>query len=122
MWLQRIASSFTTPNGEYTLTKVRLNDDKFIVPESASLLRFKAEDQMRRGEQMATDMPKSRKKSLMASKRGVFGNQTPRERTISSMFGRLQVRGGPAVGKREDNVEESKGLDQEGTPADHEVH
>ena len=101
---------------------MRVKEDEVIVPESAGLLRFKAEDQMRRGEQMATDLRKSRKKSRMAQKRGLFGNQTPRERTVSPMFGRLQVRGGPAVGKREDNVEESKGCGQEGTPADHEVH
>ena len=37
------------------------------------------------------------------------------------MFGRLQVRGGPAVSKKEDNVEESKGFGQEGIPADHEL-
>ena len=88
------------------------------MPESAGLLRFKAEDQMRRGEQMAADMRKNRKKSLMASERGLFGNQTPRERTVSPMFGRLQVRGGPAVGKKEDFPgEESKGLKNERTPA-----
>ena len=45
---------------------MRVKEDEVIVPESAGLLRFKAEDQMRRGEQMATDMRKSRKKSRMA--------------------------------------------------------
>ena len=37
------------------------------------------------------------------------------------MFGRLQVRGGPGVGKKEDNVEESEGLGQEEILADHEL-
>ena len=45
---------------------MRVKEDEVIVPESAGLLRFKEEDQMRRGEQMATDMRKSRKKSRMA--------------------------------------------------------
>ena len=31
---------------------MRVKEDEVIVPESAGLLRFKAEDQMRRGEQM----------------------------------------------------------------------
>ena len=50
---------------------------------------------------MATDMRRSRKKSLISSKRGLFGNLTPRERLVSPMFGRLQKRGGPAAENNE---------------------
>ena len=46
---------------------------------------------------MAVDMRKSRKKSLISSKRGLFGINTPRERSVSPMFGRLQFKGVPAV-------------------------
>ena len=60
-------------------------------------MQSKNKDQMRRGEQMAVDMRRSRKKSLISSKWGLFGNHTPRERSVSPMFGRLQVRGGPGA-------------------------
>ena len=51
---------------------------------------------------MAVNMRKSRKKSLISSKRGLFGNHTPRERSVSPMFGRLQVRGVPAADNNND--------------------
>ena len=78
-----IASSFVRPDGE--------------VVERVRLMQSKNKDQMRRGEQMAVDMRRSRKKSLISSKRSLFGNHTPRERSVSPMFGRLQVRGVPAA-------------------------
>ena len=66
---------------------------------------------------MATDMRRSRKR-LISSKRGLFGNKTPRERSTSPMFSGLQVRGGPAIVKKEAFDEEvSKELDQVADPA-----
>ena len=62
------------------------------MPQSAGLMKVKVEDQQRRGEQLATDLRRSRKKSLISSKRGLFGNHTPRERSVSPMFTGLQVR------------------------------
>ena len=50
---------------------------------------------------MAVDMRRSRKKSLISSKRGLFGNHTPRERSVSLMFGRLQFKGVPAADANE---------------------
>ena len=47
-WMQ-IASSFTTLNGEYTYTRVKVNE-KDIVPESAGLMQFKPADPMKRSE------------------------------------------------------------------------
>ena len=92
-----IASSFVRPDGE--------------VVERVRLMQSKNKDQMRRGEQMAVDMRRSRKKSLISSKRGLFGNHTPRERSVSPMFGRLQVRGVPAADNNEvtdqENTKES---------------
>ena len=78
-----IASSFVRPDGE--------------VVERVRLMQAKNKDQMRRGEQLAVDMRRSRKKSLISSKRGLFGNHTPRERSVSPMFGRLQFKGVPAA-------------------------
>ena len=65
--------------------------------ERVRLMQSKNKDQMRRGEQMAVDMRRSRKKSLISSKRGLFGNHTPRERTVSPILGRLQFKGVPAA-------------------------
>ena len=65
--------------------------------ERVRLMQSKNKDQMRRGEQMAVDMRRSRKKSLISSKRSLFGNHTPRERLVSPMFGRLQFKGVPAA-------------------------
>jgi hypothetical protein len=56
-------------------------------------MKVKVEDQQKRGEQLAKDLRRSRKKSLIASKRGLFGNHTPRERSVSPMFTGFQVRG-----------------------------
>ena len=59
---------------------------------------------------MAVDMCRSRKKSLISSKRSLFGNHTPRERSVSPIFGRLQVRGVPAADNNNEdtNQEDSK--------------
>ena len=83
-------------------------------------MQSKNKDQMRRGEQMAVDMRRSRKKSLISSKRGLFGNHTPRERSVSPMFGRLQVRGVPAADNNNEdtnNQENSKESSQVVDPA-----
>ena len=77
------------------MERVRIKEEDFV-PESAGLMKVKVEDQQRRGEQLATDLRKSRKKSLISSKRGLFGNHTPRERSVSPMFTGLQVRGNVA--------------------------
>ena len=72
--------------------------------ERVRLMQSKNKDQMRRGEQMAVDMRRSRKKSLISSKRSLFGNHTPRERSVSPMFGRLQVRGVPAADNNNEDI------------------
>ena len=65
--------------------------------ERVRLMQAKNKDQMRRGEQLAVDMRRSRKKSLISSKRGLFGNHTPRENSVSPMFVRLQFKGVPVA-------------------------
>ena len=68
---------------------------------------------------MAVDMRRSRKKSLVSSKRGLFGNHTPRERSVSPMFGRLELRGVPAADNNNEdtNQENSKESNQVADPA-----
>ena len=93
------------------MERVRIKEEDFV-PESAGLMKVKVEDQQKRGEQLATDLRRSRKKSLISSKRGLFGNHTPRERSVSPMFTGLQIRGniaevGAAV-EVSSKVEESK--------------
>ena len=63
---------------------------------------------------MAVDMRRSRKKSLISSRRGLFGNHTPRERSVSPMFGRLQFKGVPAADNNNEdtNQENSKESNQ----------
>ena len=93
------------------MERVRIKEEDFL-PESAGLMKFKPADPQKKGEQLATGLRRSRKKSLISSKRGLFGNQTPRERSVSPMFTGFQVRGnvaidGAAVDKNESS-EESK--------------
>ena len=78
-----IASSFVRPDGE--------------VVERIRLMQAKNKDQMRRGEQLAVDMRKTKRKELQSKTRGaLYGNVTPRERSVSPMFTGLQVRKFPA--------------------------
>jgi hypothetical protein len=79
-----IASSFVRPEGE--------------VVERVRLMQAKNKDQMRRGEQLAVDMRKTKRKELQSKTRGaLYGNVTPRERSISPMFSGLQVKKFPAI-------------------------
>ena len=73
------------------------------VVERVRLMQAKNKDQMRRGEQLAVDMRRSRKKSFISSKRGLFGSHTPRERTVSPILGRLQFKGVHAADNNENS-------------------
>ena len=65
--------------------------------ERVRLMQSKNRNQMRRGEQLAIDMRKSKRKELQSRTRGtLYGNVTPRERSVSPMFTGLQVRKFPA--------------------------
>ena len=58
--------------------------EKDFAAKSAGLMKFKAEDKLRRGEQVANFMLKSRKKCLISSKRDIFGNLRRRRRSCES--------------------------------------
>ena len=65
--------------------------------ERVRLMQSKNKNQIRRGEQLAVDMRKSKRKELQSRTRGtLYGNVTPRERSVSPMFTGLQVRKFPA--------------------------
>ena len=66
--------------------------------ERVRLMQAKNKDQMRRGEQLAVDMRKTKRKELQSKTRGaLYGNVTPRERSISPVFSGLQVKKFPAI-------------------------
>ena len=62
------------------MTEVKKND---YIPEAAGLLSAKVKDPLARREKFAVDQRKSRKKDLLAQRRGLFGNKTPIERSVS---------------------------------------
>ena len=80
---QTIVSSFVRSDGE--------------VVERVRLMQAKNKDQMRRGEQLAVDMRKTKRKELQSKTRGALNdNVTQRARSVSPMFTGLQVRKFPA--------------------------
>ena len=63
------------------------------MPESANLMHAKLANPLKQGEQLAEKLRKSKRKQLQSKTRGVlYGNITPRERSVSPMFTGLQVR------------------------------
>ena len=68
------------------------------MPESASLMHAKLTDPRKQGEQLAERLRKSKRKELQSKTRGaLYGNVTPRERSISPMFTGLQVKKFPTI-------------------------
>ena len=71
------------------------------MPESASLMHAKLTDPLKQGKQLAEKLRKSKRKQLQSKTRvGLYGNVTPRERSVSPMFTGLQVRKFPALGNQ----------------------
>ena len=52
----------------------------------------------------AEKMRKNKKQELVSKRRGLFGNKTPKERSVSPMFGEVQ-QVDPAVGSLYENDE-----------------
>jgi hypothetical protein len=72
--------------------------ERDYVPESANLMHAKLANPLKQGEQLAERLRKSKRKELQSKTRGaLYGNVTPRERTISPMFTGLQVKKFPAI-------------------------
>ena len=92
----RIAGAFTHYQGpDFHRVEVKEQD---YVPESANLLHAKLANPLKQGEQLAEKLRKNKRKQLQSKTRGVlYGNITPRERSVSPMFTGLQARKFAAV-------------------------
>jgi hypothetical protein len=67
----KIASKFSRPDG-VVIQRFRVIEEDYL-PDSAALMQYNTENKMRKGEQMAAEMRRSIKKSIISSKRGLFG-------------------------------------------------
>ena len=87
----KIAGAFTHYHGtDFHIVEVKERD---YVPESANLMHAKLADPLKQGEQLAERLRKSKRKQLQNKTRVVlYGNVTPRERSVSPMFTGPQVR------------------------------
>ena len=87
----KIASSFSHYQGpDFHRVDVKEQD---YVPESANLMHAKLANPLKQGEQLAEKLRKSKRKQLQSKTRGVlYGNVTPRERSVSPMFTSPQIR------------------------------
>ena len=87
----KIVGAFTHYHGpDFHRVAVKEQD---YVPESATLMHAKLTNPLKQGEQLAEKLRKSKRKQLQSKTRGVlYGNVTPRERSVSPMFTGLQVK------------------------------
>ena len=73
-----------------------------IVPEWAGLLTAKSKDPLDKAELRALNLRKSKKQELTSKRRELFGNKTPKNTSVSPMFGEAtQVN--PGVGSLNEN-------------------
>ena len=91
---------FVSPSME-AFYRVRCKENE-VVPEWAGLLTAKSKDPVDKAELRALQMRKSKKQELVSKRRELFGNKTPKERSVSPMFGEAtQVN--PGVGSLNEN-------------------
>ena len=58
-----------------------------VVPEWAGQLTAKSKDPLDKAELRAVNLRRSKKQELFSKKRELYGNKTPKERSVSPMFG-----------------------------------
>ena len=58
-----------------------------VFPDWAGLLTAKSKDPLDKAELRAIQMRKNKKQELVSKRRELFGNKTPKERSVSPMFG-----------------------------------
>ena len=58
-----------------------------VFPDWVGLLTAKSKDPLDKAELRALEMRKSKKQELVSKRRGLFGNKTPKERSVTPMFG-----------------------------------
>jgi hypothetical protein len=91
----QLSHTIISSTGE-VLHRVRKKETE-IIPELAGPMNAKSNDPVVMAELRAERMRKSKKQELATKRRGLFGDKTPTERSVSPMFGEVQ-QVGPAVG------------------------
>ena len=76
---------FVSPSME-AFYRVRCKENE-VVPEWSGLMNTKSKDPVVMAELRAEKMRKSKKQELVSKRRELFGNKTPKERSVSPMFG-----------------------------------
>ena len=93
---KKLATTITTGSGvEYYKTRIREED---YVPESAGLMTAKTDDRLEKAVLRALDMRKSKRQEILASKRELHSTRTPKERSVSPMFGGMDGGGHEGAG------------------------
>ena len=83
-WMQ-LSHTIISSAGE-VLHRVRVKESE-IVPEWAGLMTAKSKDPLDKAELRALNMRRSKKQELVSKKCELYGNKTPKERSVSPMFG-----------------------------------
>ena len=76
---------FVSPSME-AFYRVRGKENE-VFPDWVGLLTAKSKDPLDRAELRALNMRKNKKQELVSKRRELFGNKTPKERSVSPMFG-----------------------------------
>ena len=98
-WMQ-LSSSIVSSSIE-AFYRVRGKENE-VFPDWTGLLTAKSKDPLDKAELRALQMRKSKKQELVSKRRELFGNKTPKERSVSPMFGEAtQVN--PGVGSLDEN-------------------
>ena len=96
----QLSQTIISSAGE-VLHRVRVKESE-IVPEWAGLMTAKSKDPLDKAELRALNMRRSKKHELVSKKRELFGNKTPKERSVSPMFGEA-TQANAGVGSPYDN-------------------
>ena len=80
----KLSNTITNPDGT-VWQRVKVKEEDYV-PEWAGLMTVKSEDPVVKAQLRAENMRKSRKQELASKRRGLYGNKTPAERSVSPMF------------------------------------
>ena len=93
---KKLASTITTGSGVvYYKSRIREED---YVPESAGLMTAKTDDPQEKAILKALDMRNSKRHEIHALKRELHSTRTPKERSVSPMFGGMDGGGHAGAG------------------------
>ena len=93
---KKLASTITTGSGVvYYKSRIREED---YVPESAGLMTAKTDDPQEKAVLKALEMRNSKRHEIHALKRELHSTRTPKERSVSPMFGGMDGGGHEGAG------------------------